>query len=127
MLMLLITKKQRERRLKRGDLLISITADLGRTGVVDSNIAEKGAYINQHLSLVRLDKGRINPFYVSFFLETEGGKRQFDSKNQNGVKAGLNFEAIKSLKILVPPLEMQETYLEFVKATDKLKLKAQPI
>ena len=120
--------KEAERtKVKAGDLLISITADLGRTGVVDSNIAEKGAYINQHLSLVRLDKGRINPFYVSFFLETEGGKRQFDSKNQNGVKAGLNFEAIKSLKILVPPLEMQETYLEFVKATDKLKLKAQPI
>ena len=117
--------KEAERtKVKAGDLLISITADLGRTGVVDSNIAEKGAYINQHLSLVRLDKGRINPFYVSFFLETEGGKRQFDSKNQNGVKAGLNFEA---LKILVPPLEMQETYLEFVKATDKLKLKAQPI
>lgn len=118
--------KEAERtKVKAGDLLISITADLGRTGVVDSNIAEKGAYINQHLSLVRLDKGRINPFYVSFFLETEGGKRQFDSKNQNGVKAGLNFEAIKSLKILVPPLEMQETYLEFVKATDKLKVAIQ--
>ena len=37
------------------------------------------------------------------------------------VKAGLNFEAIKSLKILVPPLEMQESYLDFVKATDKSK------
>lgn len=55
--------KEAERtKVKAGDLLISITADLGRTGVVDSNIAEKGAYINQHLSLVRLDKGRINPF-----------------------------------------------------------------
>ena len=41
------------------------------------------------------------------------------------MKAGLNFEAIKSLKILVPPLEMQETYLEFVKATDKLKVAIQ--
>ena len=114
--------KEAERtKVKDGDLLISITADLGRTGVVDSYIAEKGAYINQHLSLVRLDLNRINPLYVSYFLETESGKRQFESKNQNGVKAGLNFNAIKSLKILVPPLEVQELYLEFVTQVDKSK------
>ena len=117
--------KEAERtKVKDGDLLISITADLGRTGVVDSYIAEKGAYINQHLSLVRLDMNRINPLYVSYFLETESGKRQFESKNQNGVKAGLNFNAIKSLKILVPPLEVQELYLEFVAQVDKSKVVA---
>ena len=117
--------KEAERtKVKDGDLLISITADLGRTGVVDSYIAEKGAYINQHLSLVRLDLNRINPLYVSYFLETESGKRQFESKNQNGVKAGLNFNAIKSLKILVPPLEVQELYLEFVAQVDKSKVVA---
>lgn len=118
--------KEAERtKVKTGDLLISITADLGRTGVVDSDIADQGAYINQHLSLVRLNKDRINPLYVSYFLETEGGKMQFDSKNQNGVKAGLNFEAIKSLKILVPPLEMQKAYLDFVAQTDKSKFEVQ--
>ncbi len=115
--------KEAERtKVKAGDLLISITADLGRTGVVDDEIAERGAYINQHLSLVRLDKRRINPMYVSYFLETEGGKRQFESKNQNGVKAGLNFDAIKSLKILVPPRDKQEEYLDFAKQVDKSKV-----
>ena len=114
--------KEAERtKVKAGDLLISITADLGRTAVVDDDIAEIGAYINQHLSLVRLDRMRINPLYVSYFLETEGGKIQFESKNQNGVKAGLNFEAIKSLKILVPPLDSQESYLDFAKQVDKSK------
>ena len=118
--------KEAERtKVKPGDLLISITADLGRTGVIDDDIAEKGAYINQHLSLVRLDRSRINPLYVSYFLETEGGKMQFESKNQNGVKAGLNFDAIKSLKILVPPLGMQELYLDFVKQVDKSKIAVQ--
>ncbi len=115
--------KEAERtKVKAGDLLISITADLGRTGVVDDSIADRGAYINQHLSLVRLDADRINPLYVSYFLETSGGKRQFESKNQNGVKAGLNFEAIKSLKILVPPIEMQEQFLDFVEQVNKSKV-----
>lgn len=102
-------------------MLISITADLGRTGVVDEKISDKGAYINQHLSLVRLDQKKVNPLYVSYFLETDGGKRQFESKNQNGVKAGLNFDAIKSLRILVPPLERQNEYLNFVNQVDKLR------
>ena len=115
--------KEAERtKVKTGDLLISITADLGRTGVVDDSIADRGAYINQHLSLVRLDQDKINPLYVSYFLETSGGKRQFESKNQNGVKAGLNFEAIKSLKILVPPIEMQKQYIDFVEQVDKSKV-----
>ena len=118
--------KEAERtKVKTGDLLISITADLGRTGVVDDSIADRGAYINQHLSLVRLAQDKINPLYVSYFLETSGGKRQFESKNQNGVKAGLNFEAIKSLKILVPPIEMQKQYIDFVKQVDKSKVAVQ--
>ena len=33
-------------KVQEGDLLISITADLGRTGVVTKEIAEHGAYIN---------------------------------------------------------------------------------
>lgn len=46
----------RRTKVKEGDLLISITADLGRTGVVTKKIAEHGAYINQHLSCIRLDR-----------------------------------------------------------------------
>lgn len=69
------SKEAKRTRVKTGDLLISITADLGRTGVVDEAISKRGAYINQHLSLVRLDQSRINPLYVSYFLETEGGKK----------------------------------------------------
>lgn len=118
--------KEAERtKVQTGDLLISITADLGRTGVIEENVAAMGAYINQHLSLVRLDSSKINPLYVSYFLETDGGKRQFETKNQNGVKAGLNFDAIKSLKILVPPLEIQNEYLTFVASVDKLKVELQ--
>lgn len=115
------SKEAERTKVKAGDLLISITADLGRTGVVDEKISDKGAYINQHLSLVRLDQKKVNPLYVSYFLETDGGKRQFESKNQNGVKAGLNFDAIKSLRILVPPLERQNEYLNFVNQVDKLR------
>lgn len=115
------TQEAKRTKVKEEDLLISITADLGRTGVVSKEIAQYGAYINQHLSLVRLDREKINPLYVSYFLESPGGKIQFDAKNQTGVKAGLNFESIKSLEILSPPLDMQNEFIDFVKQVDKLK------
>src|SRR5258706_11040473 len=41
-------------QLQDGDLLISITADIGIIGFVDSTVP-KPAFINQHIALVRLD------------------------------------------------------------------------
>ena len=106
-------------KVQEGDLLISITADLGRTGVVTKLIAEKGAYINQHLTCIRLNKSRLSPLFVSYFLESPAGKKQFSQKNQTGVKAGLNFEAIKSLQIFIPPLSLQKKFVSFVQQIDK--------
>lgn len=108
-------------RVQEGDLLISITADLGRTGVVSKEIATYGGYINQHLTCIRLDQSKLRPLYAAYFLESDAGKNQFQAKNQNGVKAGLNFNAINSLKLLVPPVEVQEAFISFVEQTDKLK------
>lgn len=108
-------------KLKEGDLLISITADLGRTGVVSKEIADYGAYINQHLTCIRLKLETLHPIYTAYFLETEAGKLQFSSKNQNAVKAGLNFDSIKSLQILIPPLSKQEAFVTFVHHIDKLR------
>ena len=112
-------------RLKEGDLLISITADLGRTGVVTKEIADHGAYINQHLTCIRLDRTVLNPLYVAYFMESEAGKRQFFEKNLSSVKAGLNFDSIRTLQLLVPPMVDQERFIAFVEQSDKSKFAAQ--
>ncbi len=116
------SKEAQRTKVREGDLLISITADLGRTGVVNSEIASHGTYINQHLTCVRLNTKLINPIYASYFLESMAGKRQFNSKNKNGVKAGLNFEAIKSLKLIIPPIKIQNEFVSFVQQVDKSKV-----
>ena len=112
-------------KVQEGDLLISITADLGRTGVVTKEIADHGAYINQHLTCIRLNKEILNPLYVAFFMESPAGKEQFESKNQSAVKAGLNFNSINSLRLLVPPMDEQSAFVEFVHQVDKSKVAVQ--
>jgi len=92
-------------KVEYGDVLLSITADLGRTAVIGEDCPV--AYINQHLAILRVNKDILNPYFLSLFLSTEGGRLQFATLNKGGVKAGLNFNDIKSLKILVPPTEQQ--------------------
>ena len=108
-------------KVQEGDLLISITADLGRTGVVTKEIADHGAYINQHLSCIRVNKEVLNPFFVAHYMESPAGKEQFTAKNQSAVKAGLNFNSINSLKLYVPSLKEQEEFITFIKQVDKSK------
>lgn len=112
-------------RVQEGDLLISITADLGRTGVITKEIADHGAYINQHLTLIRLNQEYLEPLYVAYFMESTAGKEQFISKNQSAVKAGLNFNSINTLKLLVPPKDIQQEFLSFVAQVDKSKIEVQ--
>lgn len=112
-------------KVQEGDLLISITADLGRTGVVTKEIAEHGAYINQHLTCIRINKEVLNPLYVAYFMESPAGKEQFESKNQSAVKAGLNFGSINSLRLLVPPMDIQTAFIKFVAQVDKSKFAVQ--
>ena len=114
-------------KVQEGDLLISITADLGRTGVVTREIAEHGAYINQHLTCIRLNREILNPLYVAYFLESPAGKEQFESKNQSAVKAGLNFNSINSLRLMVPPMDEQIDFVRFVAQVDKSKVVVQKV
>ncbi len=93
---------------KEGDILFSITADLGRTAVIPKGLPN--AYINQHLAIIRVNKSSISSTYLSAFLSSEGGQSQVRKLNREGVKAGLNFDDIKNLKILVPPIEIQHEY-----------------
>ncbi|MCA9379871.1 restriction endonuclease subunit S [Candidatus Dojkabacteria bacterium] len=95
-------------RVMKGDVLISITADLGRTAVINDKFV--GSFISQHLALLRLKKDYL-PEYVSEFLASTGGKKQIEKLNKGGTKAGLNFNDIRSLQVPVPPIEYQNKYL----------------
>ena len=55
-------------------------------------------------------------------MESEAGKRQFHRKNQAGVKAGLNFDSIKSLTIALPPIEVQNSFVSYVSQIDRQML-----
>ena len=101
-----------------GDVLLSITADLGRTAVVPRGIAK--AHINQHLAILRFTS--LNPVFVSYQLASKGGQAQFYRLNREGVKAGLNFNDVKSIRLTNPPLNLQHRFAAIVKSVEQQKL-----
>ncbi len=89
-----------------GDLLISITADLGIIGVVPDWMGV--AYINQHIARARLDRTKVNPRFLGYQLSGLIGQKQFYRLNDVGAKAGLNLPAVGGLKAWLPPLTDQD-------------------
>ncbi|MGN2250265.1 restriction endonuclease subunit S [Frateuria sp. GZRe14] len=102
---------------QEGDVLVSITADLGRTAVVPEGLG--AAHINQHIAILRLSG--IDPSYVSHFLAGPGGQIQFEKLNRSAVKAGLNFDDLRSLQIFVPPVDVQGQYLQRIESIKNLR------
>jgi type I restriction enzyme, S subunit len=109
------TAEAKRTTVKPGDVLLSITADLGRTAVVPADLGT--AFINQHLSILRTSS--VAPEYLSTFLASEAGQAQILGRNRQGVKAGLNFDDIRSLEIPLPPRELQEEFVNLVHSIRK--------
>jgi type I restriction enzyme S subunit len=91
-------------KVNEGDILISITADLGMVGLVPQSLGE--AYINQHVALARPTK-IIEPRYGAWFLASKHAQDQFDENRRGAVKAGLRLDDIRNLRIPLPPLPEQ--------------------
>ena len=104
-------------KVEPGDVLLSITADLGRTAVVPRGIAK--AHINQHLAILRFTS--LDPVFVSYQLASKGGQAQFDRLNREGVKAGLNFHDVKSIRLTNPPLKLQHRFAAIVESVEQQK------
>ncbi len=109
----------RRTKVEPNDVLLSVTADLGRTAVVPEGLGT--AYINQHLALLRVRD--VDPRYLSAFIASPDGRRQIDRRNRHGVKAGLNFEDVRSLEIPLPPLSEQKRIAEILDRAEALRAK----
>ncbi|MDQ3364051.1 MAG: restriction endonuclease subunit S [Myxococcota bacterium] len=90
-------------RLQAGDILISITAELGMVGIVPRDLGE--AYVNQHLALARPVSG-LNAEYLAWFFAGDG-KRQLLEMRRGMTKAGLGLDDVRRVSVLVAPLKEQ--------------------
>ncbi|MDA7531767.1 restriction endonuclease subunit S, partial [Akkermansiaceae bacterium] len=102
--------------LAENDILISITAELGKIGIVPSNFGT--AYINQHTALVRLDFERADARFVAHKLSSKSMNNKINRLNDSGAKSGLNLPTIRSFPISVPTFPEQKKIADFLTSVD---------
>ena len=96
-----------------GDILISITAELGKIGFVEG-FANKEAYVNQHICLIRPTPSEVNPKFLAYYLSSPSQRYLLNSLNDSGAKSGLNLSAIAKFRINLPDINLQEHAVYFL-------------
>lgn len=102
-----------------GDILVSITADIGIIGYVTAAIP-KPAYINQHIACLRLPADKADSRFQSYFLASHGPQKRFAEMTDVGAKSGINLTTVGKLKLLSPPLPEQRAIAAALVDADEL-------
>ena len=86
-----------------GEVLITMAGTIGRTAV---NNYKNNANINQAIAVLYLNE-KINPLFLSAFLNSDGGKIQFAKHRHDFGTPNINLEELGKLKIPLPPINIQ--------------------
>ncbi len=92
-------------RVQAGDLLVSITAELGMVALVPEGLGE--AYVNQHIALARPVTSVDARYLAWFFASKTDGKRQLLGLSRGATKVGLGLDDIRRVELALPPLNEQ--------------------
>ena len=103
--------------LRAGDILMSITAELGKIGWVNEGLGE--SYINQHTALIRLNKEKASTMFVAYLLSSQEMNAKINRLNDSGAKAGLNLPTIRAIPLSLPPLPEQKKIAQILSTWDK--------
>ena len=99
--------------LQTGDLLFSITGEVGMLGLIPDDF--ETAYINQHTAMIRF-LPLIRNKYLPYFLLTDYAQKCYKS-NQHGIKNSFRLDSISNILVPIPPLSEQEQIIRRIEQT----------
>lgn len=111
------TSEAKRTAVQDGDILISITAELGKIGFVE-NIPQDEAYVNQHVCLARPLPQKVNPKFLAYYLSSQTQRNLLNRLNDAGAKSGLNLQTISRFPIRIPDRRMQDFIVEVLEQWD---------
>lgn len=107
---------------KKDDLLLTKSGSLGMAAVVD---VEFEFSLFESLALIKLNDSLVKPIYAREYLNSKSVKNLYKQKSKGiGVKH-LHLIDIKSLPIIVPPIELQNNFIDIVNKSISIKQKMQ--
>lgn len=103
-----------------GDVIITIMGTVGRSAVIPDDIPK--AINTKHLACLTLDRNKVQPTFVCCAFQMHPEIRcQLMGQAKGAIMDGLNLTIIKSLRFKLPPMEIQNKFVEFFNSTEKTK------
>ena len=106
--------------IKPGDIAMSRKGNVGRCAVFPETF-EKGI-IHSDVLRIRVDNSRVAPVFMMRQLHYSGDiQHQIELVSSGAIMAGINVTKLKDIIVYIPPKELQDEFVSFVKQVDKSK------
>ena len=114
-------------RILPNDVLMTEGGDpdkLGRGAIIQAPL--QNCIHQNHIFRVRLDRGTIFPEFFAEYLQHQKAKRYFlgCAKQTTGI-ASINMKQLRALPVLLPPIDCQEIFADFIGQMGQQKLTIQ--
>ena len=108
---------------RSGDILLTARGTLGRCYIVQYD--DEFYFQDGMITWLSNYDRRITALYISYLFEMPGFRKQIDALQAGSTVAYMSISMTKKLNIMVPPIELQNQFADFVKQVDKSKVKVQ--
>ena len=110
---------QKRCQTEMGDILLSKSGSLGAPVIVKTS-ERLGLF--ESLAVLKYDRSRLLPAFLCEQLKSDNVQRQFRVGTKGVAVKHLHLGVIADTNIVVPPIDVQNTFAAFVEQTDKSKL-----
>ena len=116
-------KEQKKYEVFPGDILINRVSKkpqgVGKAVLV-IDVKEPTVY-ESNMMRFRVNPSKVQPWFLIYYLASEVSRRELLSKANISNQASINQETLKSLKLPLPPLPLQEKFAQIVQKFDRLR------
>ena len=110
--------------IEENDVLLNITgASVARSCVVPSEILP--ARVNQHVCIIRCKDCIIPEFLNKLLIDDNYQDLLWSIAGSGATREAITKQQVENLQIILPPLELQNQFMEFCKQVDKSKVVVQ--
>ena len=105
------------------DVYISIAGTIGQVGAIPDSI--DGANLTENAAKIVLNKeAPVDRDYLIWYLSLPAGAEQIEEKTMRTTQPKLALYRIEEIEVLVPKIDEQRRFVEFVRQSDKSKFAA---